>query len=74
MGNNNEQWNSDFGFAGPCTTFHHQCFQMVDLITLNCKRTMNGLNPHALTHEPVMYDDNMTEAKEERKEMPGEDE
>ena len=50
--NNNVPLNSDFGHAGPCATFNRQHFQMVDLITLNCTRTMNPLNPHALPHEP----------------------
>ena len=50
---NNVNWNRYFGHAGPHTTFHHQCFQMVDLIMLHCKRAMNGLNPHALPHEPI---------------------
>ena len=74
MSNNNEHWHVDFGFAGPHTTLHHQCFQMVDLIMLNFKRTMNGLNPRALTYEPAMHDDDMTKIKEERKDMLEEDE
>ena len=48
---NNENWNSYFGFAGPHTTFHHQHFQMVDLMMMQCKCTMNGLNSHELPHE-----------------------
>ena len=68
MSNNNEHWHSDFGFAGPHATFHCQYFQMVDLITMNCKRTMNGLNPCALTCEPETCDNNTnSDAKEERK-------
>ena len=42
---------SDFGHAGPCTTFCHRCFQMFSLITLHCKRAMNGLNPYTLPYE-----------------------
>ena len=63
----NEHWHSDFGFAGPHTTFHHQCFQMVHLTMMNCKRTMNRLNPCALTHEPEIINNTLSsEAKEER--------
>ena len=74
MNNNNEHWHSDFGFTGPHTTFHRQHFQMVDLIIMNFKRTVYGLSLYAVTHEPVRCDNNMTEAKEERKETLEEDE
>ena len=47
----NLHWNSDFWFAGPHATFHHHFFQMVNLMMLHCKRTMNGLNPHEFQHE-----------------------
>ena len=67
---NNEHWNRDFGFAGTYTTFHNQCFQMVDLIMMNCERTMNGLNPCAFPHEPEVSN---LQAKEE-KESPSEGE
>ena len=52
---NNVHWNSDFGYAGPYTTFHHKCFQIIDLMTLHWKRAMNGLNPHTLLHEPTEH-------------------
>ena len=60
---NNEHWNSDFGFAGPHTTFHHQCFQMVDLMIMHCKRTINWLNPHALLCEPTASNAKLKEEK-----------
>ena len=47
---------------------------MVDLIIMNFKRTVHGLSPCAVPYEPVRYDNNMTEAKEDRKEMLEEDE
>ena len=68
MNINNEHWHSDFGFTGPHTTFHHQHFQMVDLIIMNFKRMVHGLNPCAVPYEAVRSD-NMTEVKEEREEM-----
>ena len=44
----------DFGFdhAGPYTIMHHQHYQMVDLLILCCRKTMGGLNPHALPYVP----------------------
>ena len=57
----NVNWNSDFGHAVPHVTFHHQCFQMVDLMMLHCDRAMNGLNPHALTYEPIEQNKKHTE-------------
>ena len=38
--------------AGPCAVIHHHCYQMVDLLTQCCRRSMCGLNPHALPHVP----------------------
>ena len=68
MSNNNEHWHSDFGFTGPCTTFHHQCFQMVDLIIMNFKCTVCGLSPYAVPYEPVINNNNMnSKLEEERK-------
>ena len=61
---NNEHWNSDSGFAGPHTTFHHQCFQMVDLMTMHCERTMHGLNPHVFPCEPEVSNIKLKEEKE----------
>ena len=49
---NNDNWNRDFGLAGPYTNFHHQCLQMVDLTMMHCERKRNGLNLHALLYEP----------------------
>ena len=71
---NNAHWNGDFWFAGPHTTFCYQHFQMVDLMTLNYKRAMNGLNTHALHHEPK-YDnikhmeENVSPSKDEKVEQ-----
>ena len=60
---NNEHWNRDFGFTGPYTTFHNRHFQMVNLIKMHSKRTINRLNPHALPHEPEV---NNMQVKEEK--------
>ena len=60
--NNNAHCNSDIGFSGPHPTFRCQCFQMVDLMMLHCKCTMNELNPCALPYEPA---ENNTNLKEE---------
>ena len=38
--------------TGPHTVAHHQYYQMVDLLIQHCRRTMGGLNPHALPHAP----------------------
>ena len=65
MSNNNEHWHSDFGFAGPQTTFHQQHFLKVVSSIKNCKRTTNGLNPCALTHEQEKDESTNSEAKEE---------
>ena len=59
--NNNAYWDIDFGYAGTCTAFHHQYFQMIDLMMLHCKREMNGLNPHALLHEPTVKNTSVME-------------
>ena len=59
-----EHWNSDFGFEGSCTTFHHPHFQIVVVMIIHCKRTMNGLNPHALPHEPEVSNSKLKEEKE----------
>ena len=64
---NIEHWHSDFGFRGLHTTFHHQCFQMVELTTMHCKCTMNRLNPHTLPHQPETSNNKLSsEVKEER--------
>ena len=68
MSNNDEHWHSNFGFTGLHMTFHRHHFHMDDLIIINCKRTMNGLNRHALTYEPEIINNALSsEAKEERK-------
>ena len=65
---NNDHWHIDFGFTGLHTTFHHQCFQMVDLIMVHCKSIMNGLNPHTFPCEPEgRHNKTSSEANEERK-------
>ena len=43
----------EFVHAGPYTVVHHQCYQMVDLLTQHCRKTMGGLNPHALPYVPL---------------------
>ena len=49
-------------------TFHHQYFQMVDLMIMHCKCAINGLNPHALPYEPEVSNNKISsEASEERK-------
>ena len=42
----------EFVHAGPYTVVHHQHYQMVDLLMQCCRKTMGGLNPHALPHAP----------------------
>ena len=59
----NVNWNSDFGHAGPCSTFHHQYFRTVHLMMLHCKRVIFGLNSHALPHEPIEQNKNHAEEK-----------
>ena len=49
----NVNWISDFGHAGLHTTFHHQHFQMVNLMILHCNRAINRLNPHELPCAPI---------------------
>ena len=49
----NEHCHSDFGYAGPCTTFHR-----------HYKRTMNGLNPHLLPCAPEVSDNKVKEENE----------
>ena len=39
--------------TGTHTVIHHQYYQMVDLLMQFCRRTMGGLNPHALPHAPL---------------------
>ena len=65
MSNNNEHYASDFWFTGPHTTFHHQHFQMVDLMIMNFKRRMCGLSPCAVPYEPERHNDNMSSEIEE---------
>ena len=68
MSNNDEHQHSDFGFAGPHTTFHHQCFQMVELTNIHRKRAMNGLNPCTLPYEPKTSNNKLSiKLKQERK-------
>ena len=42
----------EFEHAGPCTVAYHQHCQMVDLLMQHCRKTMGGLNPHALPYVP----------------------
>ena len=62
--NNNEHCHSNFGHVGPHATFHHQHFQMVNLMMMYCERTMNRLNPHALLCEPEVSDNKAKEENE----------
>jgi hypothetical protein len=43
----------EFVHTGPYTVAHHQYYQMVDLLTQLCRRTMGGLNPHAVPYVPL---------------------
>ena len=61
--NNNAHCNSDIGVSGPHPTFRRQCFQMVDLMMLHCKRAMNGLNPCALPYELEVSNVKLKEVK-----------
>ena len=64
---NNEHCHSDFEFAGPHTASHHLFFQIFELMKMHCERTMNGLSPCSLTHEPETRNNKLrSEAKEER--------
>ena len=53
----------------------HKCqhLQIVDLIIMNFKRVVHGLNPCAVPCEPVRHNNGMTEAKQKRKETIEED-
>ena len=57
MNDNSKIHNVKYGidYAGPHTVMHHQCCQMVDLVTQCCRRTMCGLNPSALPHAPSQH-------------------
>lgn len=39
-------------FVGAYTPMHHQYFQMVDMLIHHWKRTMDGLNPYAMSYVP----------------------
>jgi len=39
-------------FVGAYTPIHHQYFQMVDMLIHHWKRTMDGLNPYAISYVP----------------------
>ena len=49
----------EFGIdhTGPHAVMHHQYYQMVDLLTQCCRRTMCGLNPLALPCTPLQHQD-----------------
>ena len=42
----------EFAHTGPHAVVHHQCYQMVDLLTQHCRKTMGGLNPCVLLYAP----------------------
>ena len=42
----------EFTHTGQCTIMHHQCYQMADLLIECCRKSMGGLNPHAVPHAP----------------------
>ena len=70
----NVHYYSDFGHVDPHATFHHQHFQIVDLMMLYFKGTVNGLNPCALPHEPTEHimkhvEENNTSSEGEKKEQ-----
>ena len=50
--------------TGPCTVFHHQYFQMVDLLMHFVWQSMCGLNPHATPHAPPQYQAKTIKARE----------
>ena len=50
--NKNGNWNGVDISGPPHTVFHHQCFQMVDMLIAYAQRSMSGLNPHAAPHGP----------------------
>ena len=47
----------EFAHAGPYAIMHHQCYQMVDILTQYCKKSMGGLSPCALPYAPTMKQD-----------------
>ena len=49
--NENGIWNG-VDFSGPCAVFHHQCFQIVDVLIAYAQRSLSGSNPHATLCEP----------------------
>ena len=42
----------ELAHAGTCTAVHHQYYQMVDILMQHCRKSMGGLNPHALPYAP----------------------
>ena len=55
--NDNSVMNNGIDYTGPHAVMHHQYYQMVDLLIHCCRRTMCGLNPHALPHAPLQHQD-----------------
>ena len=47
----------EFVHAGTYTVMHHQYYQMVDILMQYCKKSMGGLNPHALPYAPATKQD-----------------
>ena len=68
--NDDKKWNG-IDFSGPHTVFHRHCFQMVDLLTRCCRRSMHGLNPCALPHAPPQCQEeiNKMNVKHEEKDL-----
>ena len=42
----------ELAHTGQHTIAHHQYYQMVDLLIEHCRKSMGGLNPHAVPHAP----------------------
>ena len=65
--NENEMWNG-IGFSGPHTVFHHQFFQMVDLMIAHVRRSISILNSHTLSCEPHQKQKEIKQLNEKPKE------
>ena len=64
--NDNSAMNNGVDHAGPHAVMHHQHCQMVDLLMQHCRRTMCGLNPHALPHAPLQHQDVTTKNSKQK--------
>ena len=61
----------EFVHTGPYTVVHHQYYQMVDLLTQFCRKTMGGLNPYALPYvpstQPIVVEESTNAKKNDKK-------